>query len=196
VPKGTILNDQLVFAFPTFSITLAPGWRAVVASDVSRLDIHRHVLGAMNDRARAEFEQLFGARLARSPAMLTNGRGALVSVGVTENRSVRYQPGYRMNQRERELFWREFSRRLVDAAPENNKPVLVMRSVDVKEYGDSSALVVVYTREDLLGTLIWTQVNFFSEDSTIALIHVATLANPSNGLADFDAMARSLRFGM
>jgi heme-binding NEAT domain protein len=70
-----------------------------------------------------------------------------------------------------------------------------MRSVDVEDYGDSPALVVVYTREDLLGTLVWTQVSFFSEDSTITLIHIATLANPTNGLADFDTMVRSFRFG-
>ena len=195
VPKGTIVNDQLVFANPTFSITLAPGWRTVVASDSSRLDIHQHVLGAMNDRARGEFERNFGASLARTPATLTNGSGAVVTVGVAENRTVRYRTGYEMNQRDREVFWREFSRRVLATAPENDKPVLVMRSVDVKEYPDSPALVVVYTREDILGTLIWTHVSFFSEDTTITIMHLATTANPTNGLADFDKMVRSFRFG-
>ena len=195
VTKGTRINDQLVFTSPTFSITLAPGWREVVPSDAGRLDMHQHVVGSMNDRARAEFERGFGASLARTSAMLTNGRGAVATVGVAENRSVRYRAGYEMTARERELFWREFSRRLIAAAPENNKPVLTMRSVDVKDYGDSPALVVVYTREDLLGTLVWTQVSFFSEDSTITLIHIATLANSTNGLADFNTMVRSFRFG-
>jgi hypothetical protein len=195
VPKGTVVNDQLIFASPTCSITLAPGWRAVVASDASRLDFHQHVLGAMNERARAEFERTFGASLARTPAMLTNGSGALVTVAITENRSVRYRPGYEMTARDREVFWREFSRRLLATAPEHDKPVLVMRSVNVKEYPDSPALVVVYTREDILGANIWTQVTFFSEDTSITLAHLATIANPTNGLVDFDKMARSFRFG-
>lgn len=195
VSKGTIINDQVVFANPTCSITLPPGWRAVVTADASRLDFHQHVLGAMNERARAEFERTFGASLGRSPAMLTNGGGALVTVAITENRAVRYRPGYEMTPRDREVFWREFSRRLVASASENDKPVLVMRSVDVKEYPDSPALVVVYTREDILGTTIWTQVTFFSEDTSITLAHLATIANPTNGLADFEKMARSFRFG-
>ena len=195
VSKGTIINDQLVFANPTCSITLSPGWRPVVAADASRLDLHQHVLGAMNERARAEFERTFGASLGRSAAMLTNGGGALVTAAITENRAVRYRSGYEMTPRDREVFWREFSRRLAASASENDQPVLVMRSVDVKEYPDSPALVVVYTREDILGTTIWTQVTFFSEDTSITLAHLATVANPTNGLADFEKMARSFRFG-
>jgi hypothetical protein len=70
-----------------------------------------------------------------------------------------------------------------------------MRSVNVIEYPDSPALVVVYTREDILGANIWTQVTFFSEDTSITLAHLATTANPTNGLVDFDKMARSFRFG-
>jgi hypothetical protein len=85
--------------------------------------------------------------------------------------------------------------RSLNLGPVTLTNVLAMRSAKVREYPDSPGLHVVYTREDILGTLIWTQVSFFSEDSGVTIAHIASTTNPSNGVADFGAMARSFRFG-
>jgi hypothetical protein len=182
------------FPDPAFSFAIPAGWRRVTAADATRLEINQRTVSRLNEQGRRALEERLGADLAKSPGGLTNEAGAWVSVAVTPNSGTRYAQGYQLTPRERDALWRVFARTMADRAPEGNKPVLTLRTLEIRDYPGGAARVLSYAQEDLMGTVIWTQVRFFTEGSAVVLLHAATAENPANGLEGLEAMAQSFRW--
>jgi TonB family protein len=218
VPKPTLKGDRLVFSSPAFSFTLPEGWRLATPPDVARIEIYQN----LNERRQKALEGLkaglqftrvapfsdlivrgadatsaallLGA-IAKGPTVLTDKAGAYISVEVTDNPSAtRYPPGHLLSERERDEFWKGFSRVTAGPVSDPAKPALALRSLEAKDYPDSTAIVLVYTEEGLLGSLVWTVAQFRSETSVVSFRHGAPTTNPTNRLGDLEAMTTSFRF--
>lgn len=186
-PFLRLRNPNLVFRVPS-------GWREATASDYESFGRNQRVLERLVEPARSQF-LLEGARhMSKSAAVLISSRGAWLDVRSDVNPGVRFPSGYRLNEQEKQIVWRGFSAMVARNSPPTDPPALTLKSMDVSDYGPSTALRIRYLLEAQRGAMHGMVLVLFSPTHVVCLSHVGIPDDPNEGLQGIEAVARSFRF--
>lgn len=192
--RTEVRGDLLLHSDPNFRFQIAPGWRIATPADWTSFGANQRVLGRMNDYGRQQFVAAGAAEFRRYPFVLISARGAWINGSIGANNGVRYRSGYVLNEPEKKALWDSIEAEVLKNAVPTDRPRLALKSMDIRDYGSNTVLVLRLQREDQRGSFLWTAFAFFGEHHLVTLEHCGISDDPDEGVSGLEAMAASFRF--